>query len=225
MATVGTIAQMLVHEIRNRTTSFGEFLEVTRSRLGPFRDKSVAREYQNADEAVVALERLADTFSPLASRSFRRRRRDSILEEQIEKCLQLHDAELRRKKIRTKCAKTETKVAVDPGELDAIILNLLSNAIFWLSETPKDERLIEFKLSLINDGERVRVWVHDSGRGVDEEDVALIFRPGVTRKPGGIGMGLTVASEIVSEYGGRMSAKFPGTHGGASFAFDLPKKN
>ena len=29
--------------------------------------------------------------------------------------------------------------------------------------------------------------------------------PGVTRKPGGIGMGLTVAAELVSDYGGKLS--------------------
>ena len=108
--------------------------------------------------------------------------------------------------------------------MDAVILNLLSNSIFWLGETEKSKRQIEFKLSKIDNGERVRVWVHDSGRGVAEDDIERVFRPGVTRKPSGIGMGLTVASEIVSEYGGRMTAKYPGTLGGASFAFDLPIK-
>ena len=37
-------------------------------------------------------------------------------------------------------------------------------------------------------------------------------------------MGLTVASELVGEYGGRMLTKHPGKKGGASFAFDLPLK-
>ncbi|WP_339726829.1 sensor histidine kinase [uncultured Gimesia sp.] len=225
MATVGTIAQMLVHEIRNRTTSFGEFLELVHSQFGPFDDRKLKTEYRNADEAIDALERLADIFSPLASRSFNRRRRDSILEEQIEKCLELHNSELERKNIETRYPKTKTKVNVDPGELDAVILNLLSNAIFWLSETSKDARVIEFKFSTINDGQRIRVWIHDSGGGIEKEDINKIFQPGVTRKPNGIGMGLTVASEIVSEYGGRMTAKYPGSHGGASFAFDFPIKN
>lgn len=224
MATVGTIAQMLVHEIRNRTTSFGEFLEIAKSRFGPFKDEVMKREYLSADESLTALERLADTFSPLASRSFRRRKRSSDLEERIEKCIGLNDAELDRKGIKVSRPNSTTTVAVDPGELDAVILNLLTNAIFWLGETDKAKRKIEIKLSTISSGERVRIWVHDSGRGVDEDDIEKIFRPGVTRKPGGIGMGLTVASEIIAEYGGRMTAKYPGNLGGASFAFDLPIK-
>ena len=35
-------------------------------------------------------------------------------------------------------------------------------------------------------------------------------------------MGLTVASELVSAYGGRMATKYQGAKGGALFAFDLP---
>jgi nitrogen-specific signal transduction histidine kinase len=50
----------------------------------------------------------------------------------------------------------------------------------------------------------------------------MVFLPGVTRKPGGIGMGLTVASELVAEYDGKMSVRQPGAKGGASFVFDLP---
>lgn len=224
MATVGTIAQMLVHEIRNRTTAFGSFLEFVKSRLGPFKDKDLEDEYRSADSAVNALERLADTFSPLASRTFRRRQRHSVLEQNIRDCLSLNAGEISRKGITCRVPSSETHVAVDPGELDAILLNLINNSVFWLSQAPKEKREIEFKLAVVNGGTRVRVWVHDTGPGLHEDDVNKVFWPGVTRKPGGIGMGLTVASELVAEYGGHMSTKHPGSRGGASFAFDLPLK-
>jgi len=66
------------------------------------------------------------------------------------------------------------------------------------------------------------VWANDNGSGIKEDDLEKIFWPGVTRKPGGIGMGLTVASELVAEYGGCMATKYPGVRGGATFLFDLP---
>ncbi len=224
MATVGTVAQMLVHEIRNRTTAIDDFLEAVESRFGPFTDDVLAEQYRCADRAVSALERLADTFAPLASRTFRRRKRHSILEEQIRACLTLLRAETTSKGIRCRVPDTETHVAVDPGELDAVLLNLITNAAYWLAQVPKNERAIEFRTSMIRAGKRVRVWVHDSGPGVDEDVLDKAFLPGVTKKPDGIGMGLTVASEVVAEYGGRMSIKHPGTRGGASFVFDLPIK-
>ena len=222
MATVGTIAQMLVHEIRNRTTAIGSFLSFVKDRFGPFKDKNLEEEYRLAERSVSTLERLADTFSPLASRAFRRRKRQSIIEERIRECLSLQAGEIKSKGIEVRIPNTTTTVAVDPGELDAILLNLITNASYWLGQTAKDKRSIEFRITNIDDGSRVRVWVHDTGPGIREDDADKIFLPGVTRKPDGIGMGLTVASELVAEYGGEMKAKHPGTNGGASFAFDLP---
>lgn len=222
LATVGTIAQMLVHEIRGRTTAFGSFLEFIKNRFGPFKDKSIAEEYRCADNAVNALERLADTFAPLASRGFRRRKRQSVLEAQIRDCLTLLRGEIERKQVRCRVPHSETMVAVDPGELDAIILNLITNALYWMGDVSKEDRELEFHITPVGNGERVRVWIHDTGPGLNADDVDKVFWPGVTRKPGGIGMGLTVASELVAAYGGHMSTKYPGTKGGASFAFDLP---
>lgn len=222
LATVGTIAQMLVHEIRNRTTAFGSFLEFIKSRFGPFKDKDIEQEFRCTDNAVNALERLADTFAPLANRGFKRRKRQSVLEDQIKDCLALHRGEIGKKHVRCRVPDSETIVAADPGELDAIILNLITNAVYWMGDVPKESRELEFRLMRISGGERVRVWVHDTGPGLNAEDVEKVFWPGVTRKAGGIGMGLTVASELVAAYGGRMSTKHPGTKGGASFAFDLP---
>jgi C4-dicarboxylate-specific signal transduction histidine kinase len=216
---------MLVHEIRNRTTAFGSFLEFIKSRFGPFKDREIEEEFRCSDSAVNALERLADTFSPLASRGFRRRKRQSVLEDQIRECLELNRGEIEKKHIKCHVPDTETLVAADPGELDAIILNLITNAIFWMGDVPKENRELEFRLAPTNNGERVRVWIHDTGPGLRIEDLEKVFWPGVTRKPSGIGMGLTVASELVAVYGGQMKTKHPGTKGGASFAFDLPLKN
>ena len=224
LATVGTIALMLVHEIRNRTTAFGTFLEFVSDRFGSSENYGISEACRRATDAVNALERLADTFSPLASRAFRRRRRHSVLEEEIQDCLDLNDKQIAGGEIKCQVPRSETHVAVDPAELEAILLNLITNSIYWLNQTPREERKLEFRVVGIEGNKRVRVWVHDSGPGIREEDVERVFWPGVTRKPGGIGMGLTVAAELVREYGGTMLVKQPGTRGGASFAFDLPLK-
>ncbi len=224
MATVGTIAQMLIHEIRNRTTIFGAFLKVV---LKAHKELpgAIEENITQAENAIDSLERLADTFAPLANRSFKRRRRQSNLKDNIKRCLVLHENEIATLDIKINVAKsTNVNIAVDPGELDAILLNLISNSIYWLSQAPKTKRTIEFKCVSINNGTRLRVKVDDSGPGIPAEDVEKVMWPGVTRKPDGIGMGLTVASELVSEYGGRMTIKHPGTLGGASFLFDLPIK-
>lgn len=224
LATVGTIAQMLIHEIRNRTTIFGAFLYLVKKSFKPLPDNA-AKGFASADKAIDSLEGLADTFAPLANRSFRRRKRTSNLKDSIKECLILQGKDIDKLKITTHIAKNaDVIVAVDPGELDAVLLNLISNSVYWLSQTDEDKRRLVFKAYHIANKSRLRVCVDDTGPGIHDDYVDKVMWPGVTRKPDGIGMGLTVASELVSEYGGQMSIKHPGTLGGASFIFDLPIK-
>jgi signal transduction histidine kinase len=222
LATVGTIAEMLVHEIRNRTTAIGRFLRTAQEH---FNDEMPEQsQLKNASSAVAALESLATTFAPLANRSFRRGRRDSMLEESFGRCMSLLETQIKDVKASVRYPQSgSTRVNVDPGELDAIVLNLLDNALYWLSKVD-DDRKLEVSLRKLSDGKQVRVTISDSGPGVSEKDADRIFLPGVTRKPGGIGMGLTVASELISDHGGRISLVQPGKIGGATFTFELPVK-
>lgn len=224
LATVGTIAQMLVHEVRNRTTVIGNALLAVKKAIADNSALSTAaHRVELADGAVASLEKLADTFAPLANRSFRRRMRTGVAEESILRCAAMIAGDLKAKKIRIRVPeRSVTEVAVDPGELDAIVLNLFTNSVYWLSQVPDTKRVIQVRLSFIDNRTRVRIHVDDSGPGVPDEDAERIFWPGVTNKPGGIGMGLTVASELVSEYGGQLALATPGKLGGATFFFDLP---
>ena len=67
--------------------------------------------------------------------------------------------------------------------------------------------------------------VSDQGPGIGSEDVEKVFWPGFTRKPGGIGMGLTVVSELVAAYGGRAGIEATQAGAGATFDFDLPLRD
>jgi C4-dicarboxylate-specific signal transduction histidine kinase len=226
VATVGTIAHMLIHEVRNRTTVLGHVLDWLGKRLGEEAgDKSAASKIEMGRSAVAALDKLAGTFAPLANRQFKRRMRSACIEESVLRCLLMLESELKAGKIAVAApTDTITEVAVDPGELDAVLLNLLSNAAYWLSHKGGVDRKIEVRIRKVANGKRASVEVHDSGPGVAEEDAEKIFWPGVTNKPAGIGMGLTVASELVAEYEGKLALDLKGKLGGATFLFDLPLK-
>ena len=222
LATVGSIAQMLVHEIRNRTTIIGRFLRFARNESRLIEKQEGLRYLGRSEDAVDTLERLADRFSPLANRNFRRGSRQSSVEEVIRGCLDILQGDVESKGIKTSVPESDTPVDVDPAELHTIITNLLTNSVYWLGSVPKEERELKFVLKRVENEDRMTVWLHDSGPGISEEDLEKVFWPGVTRKPEGIGMGLTLASELVGAYGGRMRTMHPGELGGASFAFDIP---
>jgi len=223
LAVIGTIAQMVIHEIRNRTTVIGRGLRLTKDALSGIRVKRAKPALKKAKESVTALEGLADRFAPLASRGYRPGRRTSIVEDSVDRCLSVLDPDIRSSEVTVETSwEARTAVRIDPGEFSAVLLNLITNSLYWMQRKKDGERHLRISLMPSEQPGRITVSVDDSGPGVDPEDKDRIFWPGVTRKPDGIGMGLTVASELIDAHGGRMQTVVPGELGGATFQFDLP---
>ena len=221
LAVIGTIAQLVIHEIRNRTTIVGRALIKAGGLAERARDASVRRSVRSARQAIASLDALAERFAPLASRRYRASRRSAVVEESIARCLDMQQRDIRSRSIAVEKPSGTTSVRIDPGELDAIVLNLLTNSIYWL-RYQKGERRLRFRVDEGPTPRRITVSLDDSGPGIQPQDRERVFWPGVTHKPQGIGMGLTVASELVDGYGGRMGTMVPGVLGGATFEFDLP---
>ena len=221
LATIGTIAFYLIHEIRNKTFVIGGLIRKLEADEIYLNDTEMKKACIRARESIHSLERLADTFAPLASRNFRRRVRSSVLEDRIKSCIELKQISIDAKHIVCVVPDSITTVAVDPGELDTIILNLITNAEYWLCQIPKAQRKLIFACEKLINREYVRVTVSDTGPGIKKEDIDKVFLPGMTRKPNGIGMGLTVVAELISIYEGNIHTVY--TKGnGAVFKFNLP---
>ena len=89
-----------------------------------------------------------------------------------------------------------TKVRGYPSSFYPVFVNLVDNAIYWLSGlNERHERKIQL------DASRGTIRVSDSGPGVHVRDKNDIFYLGFTRKPEGRGMGLYIAKKTLSETG------------------------
>lgn len=222
LATIGTIAQMLIHEIRNRTSVLRKFVNQAEAYLADA-PKTVLDLHGASDRAVTSLDSLANTFAPLANRRFKRGVRTSNLREQVEVCLALFEQEKQRLGLAVEnLVDPDARVAVDPGELDAVLVNLISNAVFWLDGVPRDSRRLKISSTQSSVSDRIVVTISDSGPGVRADIIESVMEPGFTLKPDGIGMGLTVAAEVVSEHGGKLGIASPGEFSGATLQFDVP---
>jgi signal transduction histidine kinase len=72
-------------------------------------------------------------------------------------------------------------------------------------------------------GNPVRIRVMDDGPGIDPDDLPRIFDPFYTRRPGGSGLGLSIAHRAIQAHGGALLASsIPGE--GATFAIVLPRR-
>jgi two-component system, OmpR family, sensor histidine kinase BaeS len=117
--------------------------------------------------------------------------------------------------------KPAPSVEGDAARLGQVVRNLLENAV---THTPEGGRI---QVSVEAEGEAVRLVVRDTGPGVREEHLPLIFErfyradPSRTRATGGAGLGLAIVKQLVEAHGGTVEgANAPG--GGAAFTVELP---
>jgi signal transduction histidine kinase len=101
-----------------------------------------------------------------------------------------------------------------------VVLNLIVNGLEATAERPPVNRWVLVRTAEA-DGGRVGLTVEDSGKGIAEKDLALVFEPFYTTKQEGLGMGLSISRGIVRAHGGRIWAE-NSAGGGAIFRFSLP---
>ena len=110
----------------------------------------------------------------------------------------------------------------DPRRLQQILWNLLHNAIKF---TPNQGR-VEIHVQRING--QLQITVQDNGRGISPEFLPHVFErfcqqdPSSTRGAFGLGLGLSIAEQLVELHGGTISALSPGDGQGATFIVRVP---
>lgn len=114
-------------------------------------------------------------------------------------------------------------ILADGDRLTQVIVNLLFNAIKYTPEGGE----IDITLS---EGERtVTMAVKDSGCGIDEKDLPLIFErfyradKSRSRLTGGSGIGLSIVKSIITAHGGTVAAESK-LGKGSQFTVTLPKE-
>jgi signal transduction histidine kinase len=133
--------------------------------------------------------------------------------------------DIQRRNVDVAIPESKTYVTVDGTELQEILLNLLSNSLYWVTRTPRGHpRRVDFELERDAD-DSLNIYVSDTGPGVPEEDRPYIFDPYFTTREGGVGLGLTIAGQIVEDYyGGSLVLISPGFLGGATFCATLKRR-
>ena len=136
-------------------------------------------------------------FTPLQRRLYRKAVEISgseirdFLEELFRARLARHGVKLTATK-----AFAKAKVVGFPSSFYPVFVNLVDNAIFWLSQqNPQRERSIRL------DEHSGTLLVADTGPGVSVRDREAIFEFGFSRKPGGRGMGLHIGRESLRRVG------------------------
>ncbi|MEA3547687.1 MAG: ATP-binding protein [Thermodesulfobacteriota bacterium] len=93
----------------------------------------------------------------------------------------------------------------DRIQLQQVLFNLIFNAIEAIADEGRDLREIVVR-ALREKSDAVTISVRDSGVGIDEKQMDILFDAFYTTKTEGMGMGLSISRLIIEDHGGRLWA-------------------
>src|SRR5690606_7707600 len=113
-------------------------------------------------------------------------------------------------------------VSADAARLQQVVGNLLGNAVKFTPGGGRVDAVLERR------GSDARLVVRDTGQGIAPEFLPVVFERfrqadgTITRRHGGLGLGLSIAKHIVEMHGGTIEAASEGPGRGATFTVTLP---
>jgi signal transduction histidine kinase len=142
----------------------------------------------------------------------------------VEDAIQINSAGLQRHRTRLIREFDEfPDVEIDKQKVLQILVNLISNAKYALSNSGKEEKIITIRIYK-HEVDRFRIEVADNGVGISEENLTKIFSHGFTTKKHGHGFGLHSSALTSKEIGGSLTVHSDGVGQGATFTLELPFK-
>jgi PAS domain S-box-containing protein len=122
----------------------------------------------------------------------------------------------------TEAGQASYLITGDPDRLQQIVWNLISNAIKF---TPEGGRVW---VELRRGGSGAQIIVRDTGQGISPDLLPYVFDrfkqgdSSVSRRFGGLGLGLALVKHLVELHGGSVKVESPGEGQGSTFTVNLP---
>jgi two-component system, NtrC family, C4-dicarboxylate transport sensor histidine kinase DctB len=217
LAALGEMSAAVSHELNQPLAAMKTYLAGARLLLQRKRPEEALSSFQRIDDLI---ERMGAITRQL--KSYARKGGEAFEPVDLRSCisagLSMMEPQLKQRvvKITRALPRTPVMVLADRLRLEQVIINLLRNAIDATKDRPSPQ--IDLLLSV---GETATLTVRDNGEGI--VDLDNLFEPFyTTKKPGeGVGLGLAISSGIVTDLGGRLTAR-NGAGGGAVFEMQLP---
>jgi signal transduction histidine kinase len=230
LATLGQLIDKVLHDGRAPLAKMGNQAVLGRRDITRRKDDDCDELLGRLDENLSIIHTQHDVLATVFRRiePFGGRRRGRPAEVAVEQVLAdafgVLESDIERTGTDVSLPETRTLVTVDRAELQEVIVNLLDNSLYWLRDVAKADRKIKVTVDRDPAGAVVLVF-SDSGPGVPEDARKHIFDPYYSTKPEGVGLGLSIAGEIVDEfYGGDLELLSNGPLPGATFRITLRRR-
>jgi two-component system sensor kinase FixL len=221
LTAMGEMASTLAHELNQPLSAIANYMKGSRRLLDPATDDRSQKIRDAIDKAGAQALRAGDIIRRL--RDFVARGEGERRVENISKlveeasALALVGAKELGVRVRFQFDPDADLVLADRVQIQQVILNLMRNAVEAMEQAERRELLLA---TVAHDDGTVEVSVADTGHGMAPEVTEQLFRPFVTTKRHGMGVGLSISRSIIDAHGGRIWAE-PNPGGGTVFRFTL----
>jgi len=245
MASLGELTAGIAHEIQNPLNFVNNFSEVNEELIKELKNeavkgnleevKAIANDIEFNSEKISHHGKRADAIVKgmlQLSRSSSGQKELTDINALANEYLRLAYHGLRAKDksfnvtIKTDLDETIGKLNIVPQEIGRVILNLITNAFYAVSEKKKQARddyepTVTVNTKKMNDA--IEVTVKDNGNGIPSKVLDKIFQPFFTTKPTGqgTGLGLSLSYDIVKAHGGELKVETKEGEG-SEFVIHLP---
>ncbi|WP_457663307.1 sensor histidine kinase [Sinorhizobium medicae] len=159
------------------------------------------------DDIVADDRRASSVISQLRSMMLKGEASQEILDlnDAVRQTVALAHAEMlaRRTEVEVKNELASVRVKANLVQLQQVILNLLVNAADAMADIPPKQRKVEIAVDRSNNG-YCELSVADMGPGIPAGMQGEVFKPFVSSKKGGLGLGLAICRSIVEAQGGKL---------------------
>ena len=208
MASVGTLAAGVAHEINNPLAAVIANLDMAEHDLHELGGKiSLPPDLvEEIHDARMSADRVREIVRDLKvfSRAQEDRRGAVDVEKVLESTLRMAQNEIRHRAKVVKFYANVPRVDANEGRLGQVLLNLIVNAVQAIPEGNYESNAITITTKV--DNNTVLVTVADTGSGIPPEAQRRLFTPFFTTKPAGVGtgLGLAISHRIITGLGGQL---------------------
>lgn len=220
LAAVGRVAAQITHEIRNPLSSIGLNIDLLGDDVHLL-PKNKQEEFSSilsaVSDEVSRLSRITEGYLRLARLPSAGRRVGDVGDLLTELCaFNQKEAERRGAMLELQLSPDTPNVLIDADRIRQACFNLLRNAL----EAAGRGGTVRVSVRTSSQG-GAQIDVEDSGPGILQEQQDRLFDPFFTTKPGGTGLGLHHARQVVADHQGTLSVHRSNL-GGALFRVQLP---
>lgn len=200
LASIGSLAAGVAHEIRNPLSSIKGFATYFKER---YRD--IPDDQKIADIMIGEVERLNRVIGQLLdfSRPMDLRRSPSSVLELVNHSLGMIEKQAQEKGIvidQGMMSDDPCIASIDPDKIGQVMLNVFLNAV----EAMDGGGTLSVSLQKDEVRSRFIIGVGDTGQGISEEDLLHVFDPYFTTKQSGTGLGLALVHKIIEAHDGEI---------------------